>query len=201
MMMSEQFPKVGGQIRFLLEQWNMNRPSLGSYVAFTFERLSSDWDGRLLTALRASGLGGMKEDCARLTHCRNEDFGHSTVVSAHRATEIVGMFSKVLVRLLNAVSCLRQFRIFVANALRYDGTWFTADGRLLCGSNLHHPTATVLLKGAAPTGHAVVIVDTEVITDLSPLVEIVTSPAGGLNVYKVYDKVGRNGIEFDLIPK
>lgn len=150
MIMAEQVPKAGGaSISSLLEQSNMGRPSLGHYVSFLFESIGSGWDGKLLTALRASDLARLRDDCDRLTKCRNEEFGHSTVISTQRAVQIVETFSKVLLRLLNAISFLRRFRLFVAHTLRYDGGSFTANGKLLCGSNLHHPTATLVLKMAA----------------------------------------------------
>jgi DNA-binding response OmpR family regulator len=202
MIMAEQVPKAGAaSISSLLEQWNMGRPSLGHYVSFLFESIDRGWDGNLLTALRASELARMRDDCDRLTKCRNEEFGHSTVISHQRAVEIVETFSKVLLRVLNAISFLRRFQLFVAHTLAFDGASFTANGKLLCGSNLHHPTAVVVLKGAVPTGHAVVIVDNAMIADVNPLIEIVTSPTDDWNVYKIYDKLGKNGIEFAFIPK
>jgi hypothetical protein len=39
------------------------------------------------------------------------------------------------------------------------------------------------------------------VADLAPLVEMNSSSEGDWPVYKVYDKLGRSGIEFDSIPK
>lgn len=201
MILAEQVQRSGEILPRLLEKWNMERPSLGSYVAFTFERLTSDWDGKLLAALRAGDLGRARGDCDRLTECRNQDFGHSTVISAHRAVEIVETLSVTLNRLLNTLSCLRRFRLFVANTLRFDGTTFVAEGKLLCGSNLHHPAAKIPLSVPIPTGHVVLTAGTSLVADLSSLVEIIPSQKGDWIVYKIYSKVGKNGIEFEFIPK
>jgi DNA-binding response OmpR family regulator len=151
---AEQSPKCGVPIPPLMERWNLKRPALGSYVSFLFDQLGGDWSGNFLTALRASDLRRLRADCDRLTACRNDDFGHSTVVSVSRAKEIVETFSNVLYRLLNAVSFLRQFRLFIAYTLRYDGASFAAEGRLLTGSNLQHPVATIALREAIPTGQS-----------------------------------------------
>lgn len=202
LIMAERFPKSGeASIPSLLERLNMGRPALGHYVSFLFESIRGEWDGRLLTALRMSDLARLRNDCDSLTKCRNEDFGHSTVISKHRALEIVEVFSGVLLHLLNTISFLRRFRLFVAHALGYDGTSFTANGKLLCGSNLHHPTATLVLKSAIPTGHATLVLEQEVVADVAPLIEVVTSTKGDWSVYKLYDKLGKNGIEFNFIPK
>jgi hypothetical protein len=136
-----------------------------------------------------------------MTKCRNDEFGHSAVIPAHRASEITRDFSTVLLLLLNAISFFRRFRLFVSHTLRYDGTLFTASGRLLQGSNLHHPAATLPLNLAIPTGHAIVVFETVVIADVSPLVEVIPAQKGDWDVYKIYSKVARNGLEFDVIPK
>jgi DNA-binding response OmpR family regulator len=202
MIMAEQSPKTGGTpIHSQLNQWNMERPALGHYVSFLYASIGGGWDGKLLTSLRASEFPRLRDDCDRLTKCRNEEFGHSTVISAHRATEIVESFSNTLRKLLNAISFLRRFQLFVAESLSYDGTLFTAYGKLLRGSNLHHSTAVLIVKMAVPTGHIVVVLDSAIIADIAPLIEVGTSSKGDWAVYKVYDKVGKNGIEYDLIPK
>jgi DNA-binding response OmpR family regulator len=198
---AEQTLKSAVPIPPLLEKWNLKRPALGSYVSFLFERLGGDWSGNFLAALRASDLSRLRADCDRLTACRNDDFGHSTVVSATRANEIVETFSKVLLRLLNTLSFLRQFRLFVAYALRYDGTSFAAEGRSLAGSNLHHPMATIMLKEAIATGDVVIVRGVMPLANLNPLVRINSSATGDSQVYKIYNKLGKNGIEFDSIPK
>lgn len=202
MIMAEQFPKEDANLPLtLLEQWNMARPSLGHYVSFLFERMGGDWDGRLLTALRDSNLARLRTDCDSLTECRNEDFGHSTVISNHRAVEIVDTFSKTLLRLLNAISLLRRFRLFLPSTLGYDGVSFTVSGKSLRGSNLHHPSETLVLKTAVPTGHVILVADSQVVADLAMLVEVIASLKGDWHVYKLYDKLGKGGVEFDLIPK
>ncbi len=112
----------------------------------------------------------------------------------------MGEFSKVLVRLLNAISCLRRFRLFVALTLENNGTSWTANGKLLRGSNLHHPTATMVLRAPPLTRHVAVIVDTAVIANVGPLIEVVLSQKGDWDVYKIYNKLGEKGIEFEFIP-
>lgn len=202
MIMAEQFPKTGGApISSLLNQWNMERPALGHYVSFLYASIAGGWDGKLLTTLRTSDFSRLRDDCDRFTRCRNEEFGHSTVISVHRATEIVETFSKMLLRLLNAVSFLRRFQLFVAQTLGYNGVLFTANGRLLRGSNLHHPAVTLSLKMAIPTDHVVVLLDSATIADVDPLLGVTEPPKGDWSVYRIYDKVGKNGIEYDLIPK
>jgi DNA-binding response OmpR family regulator len=201
MTIAEQFPKERGTMPAFLERLGMDRPSLGSYVAFLFEALKGQWEGYLLAALRASDLGRLREDCDEITKCRNEEFAHSSVIPSHRAIEITQRFSSVLVRLLNAISFLRRFQLFVAQTLRFDGELFTASGKLLQGSNLHHPTATVALNVAVPTGHSVVILDATVVTDVSELLEVIAARKGNWDVYKIYSKVAKNGLEFDLTPK
>jgi len=201
MIMAEQLPKAGDPILVLLERWDVTRPSLGRYVSFLFESLGGGWNGRLLSALRESGLVRLRADCDRLTKCRNEEFGHSTVLSTSRAVEVVETFSELIIRLLNVVSFLRKFRPFVTQTLQYDGTSFAAKGKLLSGSNLHHPVVTMTLKQPVPTGHGIIIVGDVVTADLHPLIQIVASRTGNWDVYKIYDKLGKNGIEFDVIPK
>jgi CheY-like chemotaxis protein len=202
MVMAEQSPRTGGTpIESLLNQWNMERPALGHYVSFLYTSIGGRWDGKLLTSLRASEFAGLRGDCDRLTKCRNEEFGHSTVVSAHEAAQVVERFSSTIRKMLNAVSFLRRFQLFAAESLSYDGTLFTANGKLLRGSNLHHSTGAVTLTIAVPTGHIVVVLDSTVVADLAPLIEVSTSSKGDWGVYKIYDKLGKNGIEYDLIPK
>ena len=108
--------------------------------------------------------------------------------------------SDVLLRFLNSVSCLRHFRLFVAHSLRYDAAFFTADGKLLCGSSLDHPSVTMTLKELIRTGHTIVIDGTSVVADLTPMVDTVASSGGELDLYKVYNKIGEDGIDFELIP-
>lgn len=202
MIMAEESPKAGGApIQSLLNQWNMGRPALGHYVSFLYTSIGGGWDGKLLTGLRASEFPRLRDDCDRLTRCRNEEFGHSTVISAHRAAEIVEVFSNPLRKLLNAISFLRRFQLFLPESLSYDGTLFTANGKLLRGSNLRHATGALRLKMAAPTGHVVVVLDSAMIADLEPLLAVAPSTKGDWGVYKLYDKIGKNGIEHDLIPK
>jgi hypothetical protein len=199
MIIAEELPQAGGSVSSLLKEWKMQIPSLGHYENFVFDRMNGEWKGRLLTALRASEFARRKKDCEKLTHCRNQ-ISHSTLISNHRAAEIVKDFSMLLVRLLNAVSFLRRFRLFVALTLDNHGISWTATGKLLCGSNLHHPTATMVLKAPPLSKNVAVILDTEVIADLGPLVAVVMSQKGDWDVYKIYNKLGLNGIEFELIP-
>jgi hypothetical protein len=46
-----------------------------------------------------------------------------------------------------------------------------------------------------------VVFDTTVIADVSPLIEVIPALKGDWDVYKIYGKVTRNGLEFDVIPK
>lgn len=144
--MCEASKEQGGHLPSLLRSWKMERPSCGSYVAFLFDVIDGKWGGHFLPALRASDLPRLRKDCDDMTKCRNEEFGHSTVMRMHRASEVIQEFSSVLCRLLNAASFLRTFRLFLAQELRYDGNLFTATGRILQGSNLHHPHASIALN-------------------------------------------------------
>ena len=199
MIMAEQFPKAESPVPSLLKEWKMQKPSLGHYESFVFDSINGKWDGSLLNALRASDFAHRRQDCSSLTHCRNQ-ISHSTLISQHRAAEIVRDFSKVLICLLNAVSCLRRFRLFLALTLENHGTSWAANGKLLQGSNLHHPTATMVLKDPPLTRHVTIITDTAVIADVGVLIEVVMSQKGDWDVYKVYNKLDENGIVFELIP-
>src|SRR5262249_43232035 len=153
-----------------------------------FDRLRSTWNGTLLGLLRASDFHKRRADCDRLTKCRNDEFGHSVVISKTRATEILMTFSKVLVQILNAISCVRQFRLMIIDDLRYDGTSFTAEGKLLSGSNLHHGPVSMKFAKAVPTDHVVAIGRTSVI-DLYPLINVIPAETGDWQIYKLYDKM------------
>jgi hypothetical protein len=200
MILGEELPKRRISVSDLINEANMGRPSLGSYVAFVFDRLRSAWDGTLLALLRASDLHKRRADCDLLTKCRNDAFGHSVVMSKARANEIVMTFSNVLVQLLNAVSCIRQFRLMIVDGLLYDGASFTAEGKILSGSNLHHRPITMKFSKAVPTGHVLAVGQASVI-DLDPLIGVIPAETGDWQVYRLYDKLSGYKIEFDLIPK
>jgi CheY-like chemotaxis protein len=200
MLLSEELGRRMIPVTNLLNDANLARPSLGSYVSFVFDRLRSTWAGDLLTLLRAGDLMKRRSDCDRLTNCRNTEFGHSVVISKGRAIEIVTTFANVLVALLNAVSSLRQFRLIVAEKLSYDGSIFIAECKLLSGSNLHHRPIVMELHKPIPTGHVLAIRGASLI-DLYPLVDVVTVEAGDRQFYKLYDKLNGHNMEFDVIPK
>jgi CheY-like chemotaxis protein len=200
MILSEEISKANIPLCDLIEKVGLERPSLGSYVSFIFEQIRGTWGGELLTLLRASDLSKRRSDCDRLTNCRNSEFGHSAVMSRARAIEIVTTFAPVLVELLNTISSLRQFRLLVAEKLRYDGSVFSVDCKLLSGSNLHHKPITVQLHQPIPTEQVTAIKGASVIA-LHPLVDVVTVEAGDRQFYKIYDKLIGQKMEFETIPK
>ena len=183
----------------MLQQLNLDRPSLGSYVAFLFDRINSDWIGSFLTALRVSEFKTQRSACDRLTQCRNADFGHSVMLSDARAIEITQAHSNPLFRILNSLSWLRRFQFVVADTLKFDGKLFAAKGNLLRGSNLHHASTTLLLPRAVATGHVVAIGGSSTV-DLFPLINMASPSSGDWQAYKIYDKLTKGGMQYEIIP-
>jgi hypothetical protein len=58
----------------------------------------------------------------------------------------------------------------------------------------------MVLKAPPLTRSVAVIVDTEVVADVSPVIEVLISQKGDWDVYKIYNKLGEKGIDFEIIP-
>jgi CheY-like chemotaxis protein len=185
----------------VLQQLSLDRPSLGHYVRFLFDRINSDWNGMFLTMIRASDFKEQRKICNRLTECRNADFGHSVMISDARATELIEVHLKDLYRILNSMSWLRRFRFLVASALRFDGNSFAIEAKLLRGSNLHHASTALSLSHAITTDHIVAVDSSLTMIDLFPLVELASATSGEWQAYRLYDKLTKAGMEFDTIPR
>jgi len=197
----------------LIEQWRapqdflayvhesgMDRPTLGSYVSFVFSHLSSESkQGDFLNGLRASDFGQLRAMCDEFTKCRNENFGHSVTISAVEAAAILRTLEPKLTRLLNALSFFRRFQMFAADSLKFDGTHFAAEGRVLTGENLQDASSVVNLNEPVPTGH-VVLLSRSGALDLDPLL-VVRDSGGDRQCYAIFDKVGAKGLVYSHVPR
>lgn len=192
--------RTKNSIEALLDISNLSRPSLGSYVSFLFSQLPLSSSGHVVEAIRTSDFTKLRGDCDDFVTCRNE-FGHSAVFSPQRSLSIVSEFEPKLIRILNSVAFMRMVHLIVAESLRFVDGQFSVVAKLLRGSNLQHRSITLSFPVPLTTGHVSAIHDSCLIADLFPLLDIAPHPAGDLHVYKLYNKIGKRGIDYELIPK
>jgi hypothetical protein len=106
-----------------------------------------------------------------------------------------------LTRVLNAISFLRRFDLFLVESLKYDGSLFAAGGKVLRGDNLLHPSGVVKTDKAVKTGEVVVFASGNFAVGLDPLVRIQPSGSGEQHAYAIYDKIVGAKIQYSVIPR
>lgn len=179
----------------------LERASLGSFVAFLFDQLAGSLMRPFIEVARKSEFKDCRKWCDQLTSCRNDNFGHSVTITALQATKLLELMNEPLTRILNAISFLRRFELFWVETLKYDGSCFTADGKILRGDNLLHPSGTIMTDNPVKTGEIVVFAAGKFVVGLDPLVRIQPLGSGDQYSYEIYDKVIGGKIQYSVIPK
>jgi hypothetical protein len=154
-----------------------------------------------LDAVRKSDFKDCRRWCDQLTFCRNDNFGHSVTITASQATKLLEGMNEPLTRILNAMSFLRRFEFFWVETLKYDGSYFTADGKILRGDNLLHPSGTIKTDVPVKTGEVVVFAAGKFVVGLDPLVRIQPIGSGDQYAYEIYDKTVGGKIQYSVIPR
>jgi CheY-like chemotaxis protein len=178
----------------------LSRASLGAYVSFLFDQIAGSSAGHFIAALRASDFKECRTLCDSLTKCRNESFGHSVTISAIQAEKVLEAMGGPLTKLLNAMACLRKFKFFLVESLRYDGTAFQADGKILSGDNLLHPSGNLKVGKPLKTNEIVMLDSESVVVGLDPLVRIQASGSGEQHAYSLFDKIVGSSVRYATIP-
>jgi CheY-like chemotaxis protein len=178
----------------------LSRASLGAYVSFLFDQIAGSSKGHFVAALRASDFKESRTLCDSLTKCRNENFGHSATISPIQAERVLEAMDGPLTKVLNAMACLRKFRFFLVENLRYDGIAFQADGKILSGDNLLHPSGSIKVGTPLRTDEVVMLDSESFVVGLDPLVRIHASGSGEQHAYSLFDKTVGSSVRYATIP-
>jgi CheY-like chemotaxis protein len=179
----------------------LERAALGTFVSFLFEQLAGNAKGSFIEVARRSDLKDCRKWCDQLTKCRNENFGHSVTITASQGANILETMGPTLTIILNAISFLRRFELFLVESLKYDGSFFTGDGKVLRGDNLLHPSGAVKTDKPVKTGEVVIFASGKFVVGLDPLVRIQPSGSGEQHAYAIYDKIVGGKIQYSVIPR
>jgi CheY-like chemotaxis protein len=179
----------------------LERASLGSFVAFIFDQLAGSSMSPFLEATRRSDFKECRRWCDQLTRSRNENFGHSVTITGSQAASLLELMNEPLTRILNAMSFLRRFELFLVESLKYDGSCFTVEGKILRGDNLLHPSGTVKTDVPVKTNEIVVFAGGQFVVGLDPFVRIQPLGSGDQYAYAIYDKLVGSKIQYSVIPR